>query len=259
LEIDRVLEGKVVIITGAGGGIGRETSRVFAAAGARLVIADISQASLDETVAIVRADGFGAVAVVVDVGAEESVQQLVAQTVKTFGRLDGAFNNAGVEGASKPLTQLTLAEWDRAIRVDLTGVFLCMKHEIPAMLVSGGGSIVNTSSAVANLAFPGGSEYVTAKAGVLGLTRAAAADFGGQGIRVNAILPAVIRTPMLQRLSEDPAFGEMVDRSRLRHVVGRFGESSEVGETAKWLLSDAASFVQGASIAVDGGLGVNGG
>ena len=257
--MERVLEGKVVIITGAGGGIGRETSRVFAAAGAKLIVADISQAGLDETVKIVRADGFDAVPVVVDVGAEESVQQLVAHTVKTFGRLDGAFNNAGVEGASKPLTELTVADWDRAIRVDLTGVFLCMKHEIPAMLAHGGGSIVNTSSAVANLAFPGGAEYITAKAGVLGLTRAAAADFGGKGIRVNAILPAVIRTPMMQRLSDDPAFSEMLARSRARHIVGRFGESSEVAETAKWLLSDASSFVQGASIAVDGGLSVNGG
>ena len=255
----RELDGKVIIITGAGGGIGRETSRVFAAAGAKLIVADLSQTSLDETVDIVRADGFDAVAVLVDVGSEDSVQQMVAQTIAKFGRLDGAFNNAGVEGASKPLTELSLAEWDRAIRVDLTGVFLCMKHEIPAMLANGGGSIVNTSSAVANLAFPGGAEYITAKAGVLGLTRAAAADFGGQGIRANAILPAVIRTPMMQRLADDPAFSPMLDRSRERHIVGRFGESSEVADVAKWLLSDASSFVLGASIAVDGGLSVNGG
>jgi NAD(P)-dependent dehydrogenase (short-subunit alcohol dehydrogenase family) len=257
--MERGLEGKVVIITGAAGGIGRETSRVFAAAGAKLVVADISQAGLDETVKVVRADGFDAVAVVVDVGSEESVQQLVAQTVKAFGRLDGAFNNAGVEGASKPLTELTLAEWDRAIRVDLTGVFLCMKHEIPAMLANGGGSIVNTSSAVANLAFPGACEYITAKAGVLGLTRAAAVDFGGRGIRVNAILPGVIRTPMMQRIADDPVLTEILDRSRARHALGRFGESSEVGEVARWLLSDASSFVQGASIDVDGGYSMNGG
>jgi len=257
--VERVLEGKVIIITGAGGGIGRESARVFAAAGAKLVLADISQGSLDETAKILSDDGFDALAIATDVGAEESVELLIAQTIVKFGRVDGAFNNAGVEPARKPLTKLTLEEWDRTVRINLTGVFLCMKHQIPAMLAHGGGSIVNTSSSTADLAFPGGAEYIASKAAVLGLTRAAAVDFGGQGIRVNAILPGVISTPMVKRMSDDPAFTERVAHARARHLLGRFGHPSEIAEAAKWLLSDASSFILGASIGVDGGLNVNGG
>jgi NAD(P)-dependent dehydrogenase (short-subunit alcohol dehydrogenase family) len=197
------------------------------------------------------------VLITADVGSEDSVQELVKGTIASYGRLDGAFNNAAIEQSNKPLADLTLAEWERVMRVDLTGVFLCMKHQIRAMLTSGGGAIVNTSSGAAQIAFPNGGEYVTAKAGVLGLTRSAAVDYGARGIRVNAILPGVIRTPMIARLSEDPAFAAMFDRSRQRHIVGRFGEPSEIGEAAKWLLSDASSFVQGAAISVDGGFLAN--
>lgn len=256
--MDNSLEGKVVIVTGAGGGIGRESCRVFAAAGAKLMLADIGREGLEETREAIRADGFDAEIVLVDVGSEDSVRNMVDQTIERFGRLDGAFNNAAVEQASKILTDLTLAEWERALRVDVTGVFLCLKYQIPAMLTNGGGSIVNTSSGVATAAIPYCAEYVTAKSGVLGLTRAAAVDFGAQGIRVNAILPGIIRTPMVQRLLDDPQFQTMFERSRERHLVGRFGEPGEVGELAKWLLSDAASFVHGASIPVDGGIGANG-
>jgi NAD(P)-dependent dehydrogenase (short-subunit alcohol dehydrogenase family) len=257
--MERVLEGKVVIITGAGGGIGRDSSRVFAAAGAKLVLTDISQEALGETVKAVSDDGYNAVGIVTDVGVEESVQDLVAQTIAEYGRLDGAFNNAGLEPAKKPLTDLTLADWERSVRVNLTGVFLCMKHQIAAMLVNGGGAIVNTSSSTADLAFAGGADYIAAKAGVLGLTRAAAADFGGKGIRVNAILPGAVATPMIQRMAENPAFSDRVAHARARHLLGRFGEPAEIAEAAKWLLSDASSFILGASIAVDGGLNVNGG
>ncbi|UCV17795.1 SDR family NAD(P)-dependent oxidoreductase [Ferribacterium limneticum] len=255
----KILEGKVIIVTGAGGGIGRESSRVFASAGAKLVLADIGEQGLRETLDAIRADGFDAESVVTDVGDEESVRGLVAHTMSRYQRLDGAFNNAAVEQASKPLTDLSLAEWERAMRVDLTGVFLCLKYQIPAMLASGGGSIVNTSSAAAEIAFPYGAEYISAKAGVLGLTRAAAVDFGARGIRINAILPGVIRTPMVQRLSEDPRFRDFLGLTRERHILKRFGESAEVGEVAKWLLSDGATFVQGACINVDGGFSINGG
>lgn len=257
--MSKVLDGKVIIVTGAGGGIGRESARVFAAAGATLVLADIGEKALQDTVEAIRVDGFNANAVVTDVGDEASVRRLVSETMSMHGRLDGAFNNAAVEQASKPLTELSLAEWERAMRVDLTGVFLCLKYQIPALLASGGGSIVNTSSAAAELAFPYGAEYIAAKAGVLGLTRAAAVDYGANGIRVNAILPGVIRTPMVQRLSDDPQFCDLLARARDRHILKRFGESSEVGEVAKWLLSDAATFVQGTCIPVDGGFSVNGG
>ena len=253
------LEGKAIIVTGAGGGIGRDSSRLFAAAGARLMLADIGEQGLLETQEAIRADGFDADIVIVDVGAEDSVRNMVAQTIARHGRLDGAFNNAAVEQAGKALTDISLAEWEKSLRVDLTGVFLCLKHQIPAMLQNGGGSIVNTSSSIANAAIPNCAEYISAKTGTLGLTRAAAAEYGNQNIRVNAILPGIIRTPMVQRLLDDPQIQVVFERSRERHLVGRFGEPSEVGELAKWLLSDASSFVHGASIPVDGGVGINGG
>jgi NAD(P)-dependent dehydrogenase (short-subunit alcohol dehydrogenase family) len=255
--MSRSLEGKVIIVTGAGGGIGRESCRVLAAAGARLVVSDISEQEGQATVDLVRSHGEEAVLVIADVGSEDSVKTLVERTLSAYGRLDGAFNNAAIEQSNKPLADLSLAEWERVLRVDLTGVFLCMKYQIKAMLATGGGSIVNTSSGAAQIAFPNGGEYVTAKAGVIGLTRSAAVDYGAQGIRVNAILPGVIRTPMIARLSQDPDFSAMFDRSRQRHIVGRFGEPSEIGEAAKWLLSDAASFVQGAALVVDGGFLAN--
>ncbi|PJG45055.1 oxidoreductase (plasmid) [Sphingobium sp. LB126] len=256
--MDKSLADKVIIVTGAGGGIGRESCRVFAAAGARLVLADIGEQGLRETLEAIKNDGFDAETITVDVGSEDSVRNMVEQTVARHGRLDGAFNNAAVEQIGKILTDITLAEWERTIKVDLTGVFLCLKYQIPAMLKNGGGSIVNTSSGVASAAIPYCAEYVSAKSGVVGLTRAAAVDYGSMGIRVNAILPGIIRTPMVQRLLDDPQFAVMFERLRERHVIGRFGESSEVGEAAKWLLSDASSFVHGASITVDGGIGANG-
>lgn len=254
-----ILDNKVIILTGAGGGIGRESARVLAEAGAKLVLADISEQTVKETVEIVRADGFDAEPVIVDVSDEESVKEMVARAVSVFGRLDGAFNNAAVEQQSKMLVDLSLAEWERAMRVDLTGVFLCLKYQIPAMLANGGGSIVNTSSASAHVAFPAGAEYVSAKAGILGLTRAAALDYGSQGVRVNAVLPGLIRTPMVERLGEDPAFQGFLERSRERHVLKRFGEPAEIGQVAKWLLSDESTFVHGAEIFADGGISVNGG
>lgn len=251
--MDRVLDGKVVIVTGAGGGIGRESCRVLAAAGAKLVVSDISEGAGQRTVDLVRSDGHEALFIACDVSDEASVKSLVEQTMQAHGRLDGAFNNAALEQSGKPLAELELAQWERVMRVDLTGVFLCMKHQIPAMLAHGGGSIVNTSSGVAHAAIPNAGEYVAAKAGVLGLTRAAAMDYGAHGIRVNAILPGIIRTPMIARLSEDPRFSAMFERARERHIMRRFGQPAEIGEVAKWLLSEAASFVQGAAIAADGG------
>ena len=253
----RVLEGKVIIVTGAGGGIGRESCRVLAAAGARLIVSDRSEAEGLATQALLKSEGFASDFVSADVSSETSVQSLVARTVELHGRLDGAFNNAGVEAANKPLADLTLAEWEHGIRVDLTGVLLCLKYQIPAMLASGGGSIVNTASGLARIAVPGQAEYIAAKTGVVGLTRAAAMDYGARGIRVNAILPGVIRTPMISRLSEMPETAAMFSQLRQRHILQRFGEPSEIGEAAKWLLSDAASFVQGTEIVVDGGVLAN--
>ena len=248
-----ILSGKSIIVTGAGGGIGRATCSVLAAAGARLVVSDVAQQAGEETARIVTSEGGEAVFVAADLASEEAIVGLVAKTVETYGRLDGAFNNAGVEQRNKPLADLTLAEWQRAIDIDLTAVFLCIKHQVKAMLGKGGGSIVNTASSLGQVGLAGASEYCAAKHGVIGLTRAAGADYGPHGIRVNAVLPGITRTPMIARLSEDPQLSAVFDRLRSRHSMGRFGEPSEIGESVKWLLSDDASFMNGAAVACDGG------
>lgn len=251
------LDGKSIIITGAGGGIGSVAAGVLATAGARLVLTDVNAETGEATRAKVEAAGGEAVFVPADLASEDQVAALVAAAVDRYGRLDGAFNNAGVEQRNKPLTDLNLDEWDRAIRVNLTGVFLCVKHQILAMLKTGGGAIVNTASTAGAVAFPGVSEYAASKHGVIGLTKAAAVDYGRQGIRVNAVLPGATKTDMIARLLEQPDFAAMADKVLARHPLGRFGEPSEVGEAVAWLLSDRASNVTGVSLAVDGGFLAN--
>ena len=152
-----------------------------------------------------------------------------------------------------PLHELTLEQWERAIRIDLTSVFLCIKHQVKVMLKSGGGAIVNTASSLGQVAIPNASEYVAAKHGVVGLTRAAAAEYGRHGIRVNAVLPGIVLTPMISRLVADPQFSAFFEKVRERHPIGRFGQPHEIAEAVSWLLSDSASFVNGTAFAVDGG------
>ena len=248
-----ILDGKVILVTGAGGGIGGASCEVFAKAGARLVLSDVSEEAGGEVLSRIRQSGGDATFVQADLASEEDIRDLVNAAVTQYGRLDGAFNNAGVEQRNKPLAELTISEWDRAIRIDLTAVFLCIKYEVLAMLESGGGSIVNTASSLGKVASARSCEYVAAKHGVVGLTKAAGADYGAKGIRVNAILPGVTRTPMIARLSEEPSTASMFEPIRLRHTMERFGEPKEIGEAVKWLLSDDSSFVNGTSIAVDGG------
>lgn len=247
-----ILDGKVIIVTGAGGGIGRATSLVLAAAGARLIVSDVTDAG-DETARAVTATGGDARYVAADLASESEIAALVSAAVDAHGRLDGAFNNAGVEQRNKPLADLTLDEWQRAIDIDLTAVFLCVKHQVRAMLQTGGGSIVNTASSLGQVGLAGAAEYCAAKHGVIGLTRAVGADYGPQGIRVNAVLPGITRTPMIARLSENPQLSTVFDKLRSRHSMGRFGEPHEIGESVKWLLSDDASFMNGAAVAIDGG------
>ncbi|MBL8649059.1 MAG: SDR family oxidoreductase [Sphingopyxis sp.] len=247
------LSGKVAIVTGAAGGIGHDASLVLARAGARLVLTDVAVDAGEAAAQAVRGEGGDALFVAADLASEADVAALVDRTVAHYGRLDGAFNNAGVEQRNKPIDELSLDEWNRAIAIDLTAVFLCIKYQVRAMLASGGGAIVNTASSLGQVAIPGASEYIAAKHGVVGLTRAAGADYGARGVRVNAVLPGIIETPMISRLSTDPDFSAMFDRLRARHPIGRFGQPSEVGEAVAWLLSDAASFMNGAAIAVDGG------
>jgi NAD(P)-dependent dehydrogenase (short-subunit alcohol dehydrogenase family) len=248
-----ILEGRTYIVTGAAGGIGRETSRVLAEAGAHVVLTDIAVEGGQEIVAAMRGEGLSASFVKADLASETEIRTLIDQAARINGRLDGAFNNAGLEQCALPLHELTLDQWNRALRIDLTSVFLCLKYQVTAMLKSGGGSIVNTASSLGQVAIANASEYIAAKHGVVGLTRAAAAEYGGKGIRVNAVLPGIVLTPMISRLVADPAFSAFFDKVKERHPIGRFGQPREIGEAVKWLLSDAASFVNGAAFAVDGG------
>lgn len=247
------LKDKVIIVTGAASGIGRSSAMRIAKAGARLVASDISNEAGEALVAQIRAEGGQAKFIKADVGVEDDVKALVAQTVDAFGRLDGAFNNAGIVQCGKPLHELSTEEWDRAIKVDLTGIFWGIKYQVMAMMKNGGGAIVNTASSLGQVAIANASEYVAAKHGVIGLTRAAAADYGALGIRVNAILPGIIETPVIESLSQNEEFKAFLVKLRDRHPIGRFGQPGEIGEAATWLLSPSASFVNGASIAVDGG------
>lgn len=253
----RILDGKIVMVTGAGGGIGAKSCEVLALAGARLVVSDVSVEGGNATLARIRAVGGDAIFLPTDLASESAIEKLVADSVAHFGRLDGAFNNAGVEQHSTPLADLTLEQWNKVIRIDLTAVFLCLKYQVKAMLTNGGGSIVINASGLGQIGMPNAAEYIAAKHGAIGLTRAAAADYGDKGIRVNAILPGIVRTPLIERLSEQAEFKEMLGRARDRHLMKRFAEPSEIGEAAKWLLSDNASFVNGAAIPVDGGFLAN--
>jgi len=252
-----VLKGKTIIVTGAGSGIGRTSAEVFAGTGANVVVADLNEQSAAETVAKIAAAGGRAVARRCNVGSEDEVAAMVAFTLERYGRLDGAFNNAGIEMHNKPVHELTAADWRAVIDVDLTGVFYCIKHEFLAMKAKGRGSIVNAASTSGIRGHINSSEYVAAKHGVVGLTKAAAIDGGQLGIRVNAICPGLILTPMAQdRLMNDPIFSQALGDLRKRHIIGRFGETQEVADAAMWLLSDSSSFTTGTAMIVDGGYAI---
>lgn len=246
------LDNKIALVTGAGSGIGRATALVFTREGAKVVVSDIAVEGGEETVRQIEAAGGVAVFVKADVSKAADVEALVTRTVETYGRLDCAFNNAGIEGGVKPTIDCTEEEFDRTIAVNLTGVWLCMKYEIQHMLSQGGGAIVNTASVAGLIGFPGLPDYVASKHGVLGLTKTAALEYAKSGIRVNAVCPGVIQTPMVERGAQlSPGFDEIAVSME---PVGRFGQPAEIGEAVVWLCSDAASFVTGHPMVVDGGL-----
>jgi NAD(P)-dependent dehydrogenase (short-subunit alcohol dehydrogenase family) len=245
------LEGKVAVVTGAGAGIGRASARAFAREGASVVVADVDGDGGAETVRLVEAAGGRATFVRADVSRAADVAAMVETAVDTYGGLDVAHNNAGVATGGQPVADFPDADWERAIAIMLTGVYYCMKTEIPRMLERGGGAIVNTASGAGLVAFPGQAGYVAAKHGVIGLTKVAALDYGARGIRVNAICPGTARTPMVDTaVRGDPALEEYLAGL---HPIGRIGTPEEIAEAAVWLCTDAASFVLGHALAVDGG------
>jgi NAD(P)-dependent dehydrogenase (short-subunit alcohol dehydrogenase family) len=248
-----LVEGKVALVTGGGSGIGRATAQVFAREGATVAVADYVVEAGEETVRLITAAGGHAKFIPADVSQATHVEGMVRQVVETFGRLDCAHNNAGIEGTVVPLVEYAEEDWDRLIAVNLKGVFLGMKYEIAQMLKQGGGSgaIVNTASVAGLVGFPGLAGYVSSKFGVVGITKVAALEYAKAGIRVNAVCPGVIRTPMVQRLiTEHP---EMEAGLLGGEPIGRLGEPQEIGEAVVWLCSGRASFVTGQAFAVDGG------
>jgi len=238
--------GKVAFVTGAASGIGRATA--VATEGARVAILDRTEDALRQTVDAIRDAGGEVLVIGCDVSIPEQVKAAVARTVETFGRLDIAFNNAGVENKPTPLHEIELDEWDRILDINLRGTFLCMKHELAQMLKQGGGVVVNTLSGAGIRGVAGGSAYAASKHAIIGMTKSAALDHAKSKIRVNAVLPGNIETPMMDRFT-----GGEIQKAIDLEPVGRLGKPEEIAEAVLWMSFDLGGFVTGASILVDGG------
>jgi NAD(P)-dependent dehydrogenase (short-subunit alcohol dehydrogenase family) len=251
IDIMKEFDGKVALVTGGGSGIGRATVIAFAREGAQVVIGNRNVQRGEETVSMIRGAGGTASFKRTDVLVAAEIKALVDYAVKTYGRLDLAFNNAGIEGDIAPLIEQTEANYDAIMDVNVKGVWLSMKYEIPEMLKQGGGAIVNCSSVAGLIGFPNVAIYIASKHAVIGLTKTAALEYSAQGIRVNAVNPAVIDTEMVDRL----AAGLSMKKDDLTplHPIGRLGRVEEVAEAVLWLCSGKASFVTGHSLIVDGG------
>lgn len=246
-----LMQDKVALVTGASSGIGRATALAFAREGAKVVVADMNLVGGEETVRLVKAAGGKAVFVQTDVSQATSVEAMITTAVETYGRLDCAHNNAGVEGVLSRTAEQTEEDWEPVIRINLKGVWLCMKYEIPRMLEQGGGAIVNTSSGAGLIGVKRMPAYVASKHGVVGLTKTAALEYAKSGIRVNAVCPGVIQTAMVERVTGNRP--DVLDKMIAAEPVGRSGQPEEIAEAVVWLCSDAASFVTGHAMAVDGG------
>jgi NAD(P)-dependent dehydrogenase (short-subunit alcohol dehydrogenase family) len=248
--MSKKFEGKVALVTGAASGIGRASALAFAREGAKAVVADVLAEGGQETVRMIKEAGGDGLFVRTDVAKAAEVESLIQETVDTYGRLDFAHNNAGIAGDEAPTADCTEENWDHTIAVNLKGVWLCMKYEIPQMLKLGGGAIVNTASTAGLVALEGSPAYCASKGGIIQLTRAAALDYATAGIRVNAVCPGVIRTPMVENQLSTEAEADLI----AMEPIGRMGKPEEVAEAIVWLCSDAASFVTGNAMPVDGGL-----
>ncbi|HSI75710.1 MAG TPA: SDR family oxidoreductase [Lunatimonas sp.] len=247
--MEQIFKDKVIIITGSTFGIGKTTALAFAARGAMVVLSDYIPD--EDTEKSIKENGNDAIFVKCDVSREEDVRNLVAETVAHYGRLDFCFNNAGIEGTPAPATDCTNENWDKTININLKGVWYCMKYQIPEMLKTGGGSIVNNASIAGLVGFGNMPAYVASKHGVVGLTKNAALDYAKQGIRVNAVCPGVIHTPMIDRFTGGDQAA--IEQLKAGKPMGRIGQPEEIAETVVFLCSDGASFITGQAIAVDGG------
>jgi NAD(P)-dependent dehydrogenase (short-subunit alcohol dehydrogenase family) len=240
--------GKVAFVTGAASGIGRASAVAFAAEGARVAILDRTEDALNETADAIRNAGGEVLTIACDVSKPEEVEAAVARTVETFGRLDIAFNNAGVENKAASVAEIELDEWDRILDVNLRGTFVCMKHELAQMVRQGSGVVVNTSSGAGIRGVAGGAAYAASKHAIIGLTKSAALDYAKSNIRVNAVLPGNIETPMMDRFT-----GGDIQKAIDLEPVGRLGKPEEIADAVLWISADLGAFVTGASISVDGG------
>lgn len=242
------LEGKVAIITGAGSGIGESTANLFAREGAKLLLTDINEEHGNLVTEKIRKSGGEAVFLKADTSVVADSEKSVVEALKHFGKLDVAVNNAGIGGPQSPVGEYEIEGWDKVIAVNLSGVFYGMRYQIPAMLKNGQGSIINVSSILGKVGFPNSAAYVSAKHGVVGLTKSAALEYSGQGIRINSVGPAFIKTPLLEQL-DDELMSQLVGL----HPIGRLGEAEEVAQLFLWLAGERSSFSTGAYYPLDGG------
>lgn len=245
-----LFDGKVAVVTGGGSGIGQAACYLYAREGAKVVVSDIDEKGGNETVGVLQDMNGESIFVRADVSNPADCEALVAAAMEKYGRLDIAFNNAGIGGEANLTADYSVEGWQKVIAINLSGVFYCVKYEIPAMLNSGGGAIVNMASILGQVAFENSPAYVAAKHGVVGLTKNAAVEYAKQGLRVNSVGPAFICTPLIAGLEQNE---QIRDHLISLHPIGRLGESEEVAELVIWLSSDKASFVTGAYYAIDGG------